>query len=55
MDENAGIKKQFGGMNLMGDLGNMEEFKMQEDDDDNYDLLNEKQKSNNMDEFYAME
>ena len=29
-------------MNLGGDLGNLEEFKMQEDDDDNYDLLNEK-------------
>lgn len=39
-------------MNLGKDLGNMEEFKMHEDDDDNYDLLNEKLKSNNVDEFY---
>lgn len=29
-------------MNLGNDLGNLEEFKMQEDDDDNIDLLHEK-------------
>jgi len=29
-------------MNLGHDLGNLEEFKMQEDDDDNIDLLHEK-------------
>lgn len=44
MDENLAMKAniKFGGMNLGGNLGNLEEFKMQEDDDDNYDLLNEK-------------
>jgi len=52
-------------MNLMGfpgtlpgkkanitNFGNSEEFKMVEDDDDNIDLLNEKKKSKNLDEFY---
>lgn len=30
-------------------------MKMQEDDDDNIDLLAEKNKSNNVDEFYEQE
>jgi len=37
-------------MNL-GGVG-MEEFKMQEDDEDNVDLLAEKKKSSNTEEFY---
>lgn len=40
---------QFKGMNF----GNgVEEFKMQEDDEDDVDLLAERQKSGNVDEFY---
>lgn len=52
-------------MNLVGFPGSMppkkkqnfaafgnEEFKMHEDEDDNIDLLNEKKKSQNLDEFY---
>ena len=36
----------------MQGFGGLEEFKMVEDDDDNVDLLNEKQKSSNLDDFY---
>lgn len=34
-------------------FNNNEEFKMMEDEDDNVDLLNEKKKAKNLDEFYA--
>lgn len=36
----------------LGHFGMDEEFKMVEDDDDNIDLLTEKKKSKNLDEFY---
>ena len=35
--------------------GDKEEFKMVEGEEDNIDLLNEKKKCNNLDEFYADE
>jgi len=41
---------QFAGMNLGG--AGLEEFKMQEDEEDNVDLLAEKKRGANMDEFY---
>lgn len=41
---------QFAGMNFGGN--GLEEFKMQEDDEDVVDLLAEKDKSHNVDEFY---
>lgn len=45
------LYNQFKGMNLMG--SGPEELKMQEDEDDHIDLLAEKKKSNNVEEFYA--
>ena len=36
-------------------FGNSEEFKMVEDEDDCVDLLKEKKKAKNLDEFYAAE
>ena len=54
----------FGGGNMQGkqqqksktaNFGQSDEFKMVEDEDDNIDLLSEKKKSKNHDEFYAAE
>ena len=51
------MKLNFGGppKKQLNNFGNSEEFKMVEDEDDEVDLLNEKKKGGNIDEFYAAE
>ena len=52
----GGMNLNFGGpKKQVMNFGNSEEFKMVEDEDDCVDLLKEKKKAKNLDEFYAAE